>query len=106
VPKRGKPRLLPWELAAQPAVEATGLLFPRGDLGCENPPPRHRRPVRTDRVIAWWHKAERIVGVPSIKGRAFHAIRRVAVTIAGEDIGSLSPAAQQSGTDEKTLRDI
>lgn len=93
-------------LVNNPAVQATGLLFVRGSLADPNPPERKRRPLAGETILEWWHKAEKAAGVPWVKGRGIHGIKRTVTTIAEERMGSLTAASHQSGTDEETLRKV
>lgn len=94
------------ELADKPAVRASGLLFVRGSLDDPDPPEHKRRPLAGETVTEWWHAAEETAGVPWVKGRAIHGIKRTVATLAHELMDSLGPASHQSGTDEETLRKI
>ncbi|HSH44402.1 MAG TPA: hypothetical protein VK966_00965, partial [Longimicrobiales bacterium] len=84
-------------LAQSRAVQATGLLFPSGDLSSEKP--RARRPISREDLLDWWHDAERAAGVPVVKGRGYHGIKRWFAT-AMEDVGA---AEKQSGTSRAML---
>jgi hypothetical protein len=88
-------------LLCTPAVRASGLLFPAGDLEDINP---HRKPVPYEDLNAWLHEAETLAGVPTLKGRAWHAFKRRAATDAEDEMGSLKEASSQGGTLESTLR--
>lgn len=93
------------KLADKPAVQATGLLFPRGNLEDGDPPEENRRPVGKKKLNTWWHDAEKKAGVPWEKKRALHGIKRTMVTLA--DARNLIVAAsEQSNTDVETLRHV
>lgn len=87
-------------LMQTPAVQATGLLFPSGDL--QRKTPAKRKPIRPEPLIDMLHEAERIAGVKEIKGRAYHGFKRWFATVA-EDADA---AARQSGTTRATLERI
>lgn len=93
-------------LAEKPAVKSTGLLFVRGPLDDPDPPEHKQKPLAGETVTEWWHDAEEEADVAWVKGRAIHGIKRRVTTIAKEQMGSLSEAAHQSNTDEKTLEEI
>lgn len=93
-------------LAEKPAVQATGYLFVRADLDDSDPPEHKRKPLHDRTVNEWWHKAEAAAGVEWVDGRAFHGIKRIGATVSSHLTGGLAAAAQQSGTDAGTLRDV
>lgn len=84
-------------LLAKPAVKATGLLFPAGDLDSrEHAQPM---PVSREHLIRLLHEAEKLADVPHIKGRAYHGFKRWFATVVPDpDAGS-----QQSGTSHGTF---
>lgn len=93
-------------LAEKPAVRAAGYLFVRGDLEDPDPPEDKRKPLHDRTVNEWWHEAEAAAGVEWIDGRAFHGIKRIGATVSSHLTGGLAAAAQQSGTDADTLREV
>jgi hypothetical protein len=89
-------------LLKTPAVKASGLLFPNGDL---NDKSASRRPVRYELLNDWLIAAEKVAGVARVKGRGYHAFKRRAASEA-DKAGILGDAAQQAGTNEMTLRRV
>jgi len=84
-----------------PAVKTTGLMFPSGDLNRLHPPK-----VRVGQTLLreWLREAEKLAGVESVPGRAYHGFKRRYATEALR----LNPqaASKQSGTNLDTLREI
>lgn len=84
------------ELADKPAVKASGKLFPSGDLD-------GRTGARTYAADTWLtdrlHELEALAGVEYIERRAFHGFKKFFATVVEPNL-----AADQSGTDETTLR--
>lgn len=83
-------------LADMPAVRASGKLFPAGDL--------HDRTVNRPFAADTWltdmlHELEAKAGVERIERRAFHGFKKFFATVVEPYL-----AADQSGTDEATLR--
>lgn len=87
-------------LLEQPAVRASGLLFPAGDLAdAEAPAVR----VSREQLIDWLHEAEKRAGVPLVEGRAYHGLKRRGVADAGRAIRDTAVVSKQSGTTKATL---
>lgn len=84
-------------LLQTPAVQASGLMFPAGDLGEPNP---KRSAVSDVALTRWLHKAEVLAEVEKIEGRAFHAIKRRFATATEAS----TAASKQSGTRKDTLQ--
>lgn len=104
-----RPAQLLDRLMETPAVRATGLVCPGGNLADAQPTVRHRRKVIPRRAIdhgklvEFWREAERRAGVESIPSRAFHGVKRTVTTratSAGVPLGILSAT---SGTTVQTL---
>lgn len=94
------------ELLELPAVQATGWLFPAGELESEQAVNAHTGepgPLPDGTARDWLHKIEEMAGVEWVKGRAFHGVKRSSVTIAGDETGDMGGIAQQSGTNVDTL---
>jgi integrase len=83
-------------LLQTPAVRASGLLFPAGDLQDGS---RKRQPISDEGLRKMLHRAEKKAGVASVKGRAWHGLKRRFATVTEAS----SAAAKQSGTDKRTL---
>ena len=96
----GAPKRAIEALLATPSVQASGHLFPKGDLSAAEPPPL---PITAKVLRAWLREAEDACGVAQIDGRSYHAFKRAFATDAE---GSLEGASAQSGTTEETLRRI
>lgn len=83
-------------LADSPAVNATGKLFPSGNLST-------RTGKRTYAADTWLtdqlHELEALAKVPLIERRAYHGFKKFFATVVEPHL-----AADQSGTDEATLR--
>lgn len=88
-------------LHEKPAVIATGLLFPKGDL--DSPRPASGYPITDKKLRAAFREAERRAGVQSLPKRAFHGLKR---TFATSAVNDMAAASGQSGTTEATLRRI
>lgn len=83
-------------LAAMPAVRASGKLFPSGDLS----KPIKERPFSADTWLTdQLHELEATAGVPYVERRAWHGFKKFFATVVEPSL-----AADQSGTDEATLR--
>jgi hypothetical protein len=94
----GQVRELVEELLDQPAVKASGLLFPSGRL--DDPAPR-RKALGSMQSRTMLAEAEKLAGIKHVNGRAYHGIkRRFATTALAHDPQA---AAKQSGTLRKTL---
>lgn len=93
-------------LLAKPAVQATGFLFPRGDLHDPDPAEKYHQPLASKSVDEWWRKAEKKAGVAHVDGRGIHGIKRSVTTVSKRVMGSLGAAAGQSGTTESTLENV
>jgi len=87
-------------LREMPAVRASGLLLPAGDL---HDPAPDRHPVSYELLLKWLHEAERRAGVQRVKGRSWHAFKRAAATDAEQEMGDLAAASEQAGTLRSTL---
>jgi len=87
-------------LLQSPAVQASGLLFPDGDLRDPNP---QRAPIRYEMMREKLEEAERLAGVTHVRGRLYHGFKRAGATLA-DDLGELTAASQQGGTLEGTLK--
>lgn len=85
------------ELLEAPAVKATGLFCPTGNLSSRDP---NGTVVRDHFLIEWLHEAEKLVGIEPMQGRAYHGIKRRFASEATDR----RAAAKQSGTREDTLR--
>jgi integrase len=83
-------------LLATPAVKGSGLLFPAGSLQDGS---RKRQPISDEGLRKMLHRAEKLAGVESVKGRAWHGLKRRFATVTEAS----SAAAKQSGTDKRTL---
>lgn len=84
------------ELLTQPAVIASGLFCVEGDLSDA----KKRRTLTNDKtLIGWLHDAEALAKIPTVKGRAYHGIKRRFATEADDR----RAASKQSGTTEETL---
>ncbi len=83
-----------------PAVQASGLMFPQGDLHDPSP---SREIEKYDSFHGWLMTAAKIAGVADVKKRKWHAFKRSAATDS-DAMGSLSSAAKQAGTLESTLK--
>lgn len=81
-----------------PAVQSTGLLFPRGDLSKQG---KDTRPIRREDLLAMLRASEKAAGVEHVHDRGYHGIKRRFATITQKLIGS---ASKQSGTTEEMLR--
>lgn len=93
---RGPIKAVVDRLAATPAARASGMLFPSGDLGDTT----KRRPYAADTWLTdKLHELEKLAGVPYIEGRAWHGFKKFFATVVEPSL-----AADQSGTDEATLR--
>lgn len=97
-------------LLKKPAVQATGMLCPSGDLDDPATISHHRgkpvpRPVidhsDLNRML---HEAEALAGIEHISGRAFHGIKRAVVTRSLGDAVPIDVLAALSGTNAATLR--
>lgn len=88
-------------LLETPAVQATGNMFPSGDL--EDPKPRKVR-VSQNTLRDMLREAEELAGVESIEGRAYHGFKRRFATEALR----LDPqaASKQAGTTLEMLRKV
>lgn len=83
-------------LASTPAVKASGKLFPSGDLNDRSA----RRPYASDTWLTdQLHELEALAGVEYIERRAYHGFKKFFATVVEPHL-----AADQSGTDETTLR--
>jgi integrase len=115
--KAGKTSRSPLPPTARLAVEAlletrvvqeSGYLFPnRRDLSrlaSTANEAKDIRPMREEDLIEMLHEAEQLAGVPTLKGRAFHGIKRRQVTVAVEEVQNLEIVAAQSGTTVEMLR--
>lgn len=93
---RGPLKAVVDRLAATPAARASGMLFPSGDLSDTT----KRRPYAADTWLTdKLHELEKLAGVPYVEGRAFHGFKKFFATVVEPSL-----AADQSGTDEATLR--
>ena len=81
-------------------MQASGHLFPKGDLSSSEPPPL---PITENVLRTWLREAEEACGVDQVEGRSYHGMKRAFATDAE---GSLKGASAQSGTTEETLRRI
>lgn len=97
------------DLLEMPAVQATGLLMPEGDLaeGAKRWPgndgvKRKRKPARKAWLIDQLKKVEEAVGIEHIPYRAYHGMKR---RFAEVGKANRAIASRQSGTSEETLRD-
>lgn len=93
---RGSLREIVDQLAARSAVKASGKLFPAGDL--------KSRAIRRPYAAATWltdqlHELEATAKVDYIERRAYHGFKKFFATVVEPHL-----AADQSGTDEATLR--
>lgn len=83
-------------LLATPACQASGLLFPKLDLRSSDPP---ALPITAKKLRQSLREAERLAGVPAVKGRSFHAFNRTFAT----DAEDARAASSQSGKTEQTM---
>lgn len=90
-------------LLQRPAVRASGLMFPAGELDAEKGP-FTTQAAKT--LNTWLHEAEVSAGVATVKGRAFHGMKRGAVTLAADETGDIALVGQQSGTTSATLEKV
>ena len=96
----GPPKRAIEALLAMPAVQASGHLFPKGELDSTDPPPL---PITEKVLRRWLRQAEDECGVAQVEGRSYHAFKRAFAT----DVeGSLEGASAQSGTTRETLLKI
>jgi integrase len=95
----GSSKALVEELLETPAVKATDLLFPAGKLSSTG----KRRPLSSRVLTEMLRKAEKLAGVESIPGRAYHGLKR---RFATSSAPLRSAASKQSGTSEQVLRDV
>lgn len=86
------------ELLRKPAVQATGLLMPHGEL---DDPKAKRKPIRKENLIHMLHEAESLAEVEHVSGRAYHGLKR---RWAGSTTDR-ETARRQSGTSVATQRD-
>jgi site-specific recombinase XerD len=97
-------------LLRQPAVQATGLLFPEGDLANHSTATRHRGELKQRKVIshceliAMLRDAEARAGIKHVHGRAYHGIKRSVVTQSLADEIPIDVVAALCGTAPNTLR--
>jgi integrase len=85
------------DLLAKPAVQATGLLMPGGDLDARKP---GAGPIRKEVLIRdILRAAEKQAGVAHVKGRGYHGGRR---RFAG-DVDDLEAASAQSNSTGQTI---
>jgi integrase len=83
-------------LRRKPAVRASGLLFPSGDLAAFK---KRRLPASDSEMREWLRAVEKLAEVDSEPGRAFHAIKRRWATV----VDDVRAAEKQSGTRRETL---
>lgn len=100
VPIVGRAREAVELLLQMPAVQATGLLFPQGDLHDDTP---DRGPMHGRYLTTLLHEAEKRAGVKEVKGRAFHGIKRRAVTDWGRKTRDMALVSKVSRTNRPTL---
>ena len=93
----GPPKRAIEALIATPAVQASGHLFPKGDLDRTDPP---ALPITEKVLRSRLRQAEDECGVAQVEGRSYHAFKRAFATDAE---GSLGGASAQSGTTRETL---
>ena len=96
----GPPKRAIEALLATPAVQTSGHLFPKGELGSIEPPPL---PITEKVLRRWLRQAEKECGVAQVEERSYHAFKRAFATDAE---GSLEGASAQSGTTRETLLKI
>ncbi len=96
----GPPKRAIEALLITPAVQASGHLFPKGDLDSTDPPPL---PITGKVLRRWLRQAEDECRVARVEGRSYHAFKRAFATDAE---GSLGGASAQSGTTRETLLKI
>ena len=96
----GPPKRAIETLLATPAVQASGHLFPKGDLDGTDPP---ALPITEKALRRWLRQAEEECRVAQVEGRSYHAFKRAFATDAE---GSLEGASAQSGTTRETLLKI
>ena len=96
----GPPKRAIEALLATLAVQASGHLFPKGELDSLEPPPL---PITEKVLRRWLRQAEDECGVAQVEGRSYHAFKRAFATDAE---GSLEGASAQSGTTRETLLKI
>lgn len=92
------------ELLATPAVKRTGLLMPEGELAQGSATvgkvkKQRRGPIRSERIEALWRDIEEAAGIPRVKYRGPHGLKR---RFASSSRGH-SAATVQSGTTRQTL---
>lgn len=87
-------------LLQTPAVKATGYLFPIGDLNDDTP---GRGPMHGKYLTTLLHEAEKLAGVEHIEGRAFHGIKRRAVTDWARKTRDMALVSKVSRTNRPTL---
>jgi integrase len=90
-------------LMRTPAVRATGLLFPEGELTDRTT--KDRRPLAYERFNEMLRDVEKLAKVKHVHGRGYHGFKRLAATDAA-NAGQLSAAATQANTNEATLRNV
>ncbi len=82
-------------------VLESGLLFPTGRLGYQE---ARTRPWTKGAAIAGLHRAEEILGVERVRGRAFHGLKRRHITTAMEvSHGDASLVGDQTGNASREL---
>ena len=96
----GPPKRAIEALLVTPAVQASGHLFPKGELDSMHPPPL---PITEKVLRRWLRQAEDECGVAQVRDRSYHAFKRAFATDAE---GSLEGASAQSGTTRETLLKI
>lgn len=88
-----------------PAVKVTGHLFPTGDLTSAKDP--KRPPYSHEALNNRWKQVEKLAGVPYVKGRAYHGIKRRTVTEGARAMGGdLGIVSSQTATRRDTLANI
>lgn len=88
------------KLMETPAVRASGLLCPEGELSSRRAKREVERSERFHKV--WLPAAEQAAGIAHIAGRGFHGLKRAFATEAGDQ----DAAALQSGTTGQTLEAV
>jgi integrase len=85
IPVSAKTAELVLDALEREEVRQSGWLFPGGHLGHRSPDCRWKKPIGAfDGLL---RKAERVLGIPHVEGRATHGIKRVHVTVSWEEAG-------------------
>ena len=86
-------------LVAKPAVQASGVLFPKGDLESRTPP---KGLLGEDQLRDMLREVEKLAGVGYVKGRSYHGFNRAFGTMQDDVVA----ASAQSGKRKETIENI